>query len=364
MNLAIFGAQAIAFGTYEAIRNLYPKREISCFLVSEYGNNPTQLAGVPVCELKSYAEKVSQEEKKSIEILIATPENVMLEIETLLDAYGFFCHVRLTSSRFAQLMSFYNVKADSQMKYMPLSVLPIGYHKANLQVYMAKFYRDKPLLEAYPMPEWMTSIQVGAALCDERVAEVLDSDGEHISDKNVNYSELTALYWMWKNRLLFKSKDETTEFYGLSHYRRILDLSEDDILRLADNEVDVVLPYPMPYEPTMEEHHKRYLSDTDWDAVLRALQELQPEYAVCLSEVLEQKYLYNYNIIVARKEVLAEYCCWLFPILERVEELSEPKGCKRADRYMGYIAESLETIYFMLNKNRLHIVHTGCRFLI
>lgn len=364
MNLAIFGAQAIALGTYEAIHNLYPIRKISCFLVTVRGNNAEQLAGLPVYELKNYAEKLSQEEKQNIEILIATPETVMSDIESLLDEHGLFCHVRLTSSRFSQLMGFYNAAEGSQMEYIPLSALPVGYYKANMHVYMAKFYKDKPLLQEYHMPEWVTPIQVGSSLCTERVANILDCDGEHISEKNGNYSELTALYWMWKNRLVYKSADDLLEYYGLSHYRRILDLSEDDVLRLVDNDVDVVLPYPMPYEPTMEEHHKRYLKDADWDVVLKALQELEPSYAVLLPEVLEQKYLYNYNIIVARKEVLAEYCNWLFPILERLEELSVPKGCERADRYIGYIGETLETIYFMVNKDRLNIMHAGCRFFI
>ena len=154
------------------------------------------------------------------------------------------------------------------------------------------------------------------------------------------------------------------EYYGLSHYRRILELSEDDILRLEDNEVDAVLPYPMPYEPDIEEHHKRYLAEGDWKALLTALEELQPEYADAFPAVLRQQYLYNYNIILARKEVLADYCGWLFPILERVEQLSEPKGRERKDRYIGYMGETLETLYFMHNRNKLQLVYTGCRFLV
>lgn len=360
MNLVIYGAQAIALGTYEAVHNLYPVRKISCFLVSERGNNPTQLAGIPVLELKTYIENLSEDEKKNIEILIATPENVMSDIEALLDEYGLFCHVRLTSTRFAQLMSFHNV---CDKDFMPLSALPVGYHKANMHVFMAKFYKDKPLSTEYHMPEWITPIQVGSSLCTERVANILDSDGVNISGRNVNYSELTALYWMWKNRLIHKSPDDVMEYYGLSHYRRILELSEDDVLRLADNDVDVILPYPMPYEPDIEEHHKRYLKEEDWNAVLMALEEVQPSYAKKFGGVLKQKYLYNYNIIIARKKVLEEYCKWLFPILERVEELSIPKGMDRKDRYIGYIGETLETLYFMVNSDRLNIKHSGCKFL-
>lgn len=361
MNLVIFGAQAIALGTYEAIHNLYPSRKISCFLVSQLENNPEKLAGIPVLELKTFVEQFSEEEKQNIKILIATPENVMPDIEKSLDEQGLFCHVRITSSRFAKLMSFYNI---CNKKFMPLSALSVGYHTANMHVFMAKFYKDKQLNIEYPIPKWITQIQVGASLCKERVADILDCDGENISNKNVNYSELTALYWMWKNRLVCESVDDVMEYYGLCHYRRILELSEDDVLRLWDNDVDVVLPYPMPYEPNIEAHHRRYLKDEDWKAVLIALQELQPDYVRALSEILGQRYLYNYNIIVARKKVLEEYCSWLFPILERVEELSVPKGVSRADRYIGYVGETLLTIYFMYNKKRLNIVHSGCKFLI
>ena len=54
---------------------------------------------------------------------------------------------------------------------------------------------------------------------------------------------------------------------------------------------------------------------------------------------------------------------WL-PILERVEQLSEPKGWERKDRYIGYMGETLETLYFLHNQNCLNIMHTGCRFLV
>lgn len=361
MDLAIYGAQGIALGAYEAIHSLCPIRNIRCFLVTERGDNAEYLSGVPVLELNSFANSLSAEEKKAVKVLIATPENMMPAIETALDEHSLFCHVRLTSQRWAELMnSHYTCGRD----YMPLRALPVGYHRADMHVFMAKFHKDKPISGLCDRPEWIMPIQVGAALTSERVADILDCDGENISAKNGNYSELTALYWIWKNRLGGASSDSAeNEYYGLTHYRRILDLTEDDVLRLADNGVDVVLPYPMPYEPNIGEHHRRYLKEADWNAVKKALQEIHPESAKVLPKLMKEKYFYNYNIILARKEVLAEYCNWLFPVLERVEELSDPKGMDRADRYMGYIGETLETLYFMDRKEWLNIMHAGCRFL-
>lgn len=360
MNLAIYGAQAIALGACKAIHNIYPQRKITCFIVTKRGINTEILSGIPVLELEPYAAGLSETEKKNTEILIATPENVMPEIEQDLDRHGLHCHVRLTSMRFAELMGYHHV---CDKDFLPLAALPVGYHRAGMHMFMAKFYKDRALASACSLPEWVTPIQVGTILCEERVANIFDSDGENISGKNGNYSELTALYWMWKNRLSQKMSGDRNEFYGLSHYRRILELSEDDVLKLVDNDVDVVLPYPMPYEPDIEAHHKRYLKDADWKAMVAALRELHPEYAEKLPGILGQQYLYNYNIMLARKEVLADYCAWLFPILERTEDLSEPKGYDRQDRYIGYMGETLATLYFMSNKDRLNITHAGCRFL-
>lgn len=360
MDLIIYGAQAIALSAYEAIHNLYPARKIRCFLVTERGENEEVLAGLPVLELAAFSGDLSEAEKGKTEVLIATPENKMPEIERMLDECGFFCHVRLTSLRWAELIGFHCARSR---EYLPLKALPVGYHRANIHIFMAKFYKDRPLSEKFDLPKWVMPIQVGAALCKERVADILDCDGENISFKNGNYSELTALYWMWKNRLSKPSADEGHEYYGMAHYRRILELTEDDVLRLVDNEVDVVLPYPMSYEPDMGAHHRRYLKQEDWEAVQRAVLENNPEYSEIFPDILGQKCFYNYNIILARKEVLWEYCSWLFPILERVEQISIPKGTERADRYIGYVAETLETLYFMFHKDRLNILHTGCRFI-
>lgn len=357
MDLAIYGAQAIALGAYTAIHHLYPARRIRCFLVTSRAGNPECLAGIPVYELGMFSGMVPCGEKGDMEILIATPESVMGEIERALEELGFYCHVRLDSGRWAQIMGYYYACGKD---FPPLPSMPVGFHKADLRVYMAKFYKDKPLVGEYFIPEWMTAIQVGAALCSERVADVLDCEGDNISKKNGNYSELTGLYWIWKHGMAGGQDC----YYGLNHYRRVFLLDEDDLLRLVDNGLDAILPYPMPYEPNIEAHHKRYLKEGDWDALLQALRELQPEYAKAFPKILRQRYLYNYNIIVARWQVLAEYCSWLFPILERVEQLSVPQGNERSDRYIGYMGETLETLYFMHNKARLTIAHTGCKFLI
>lgn len=62
--------------------------------------------------------------------------------------------------------------------------------------------------------------------------------------------------------------------------------------------------------------------------------------------------------------MLDDYCSWLFPLLFRIEEINDPVGEKTSNRYIGYIGETLETLYFMYHKDKLKIAHSGCRFLI
>ena len=246
-------------------------------------------------------------------------------------------------------------------EYIPLSAYPVGCHKACLEVYKMSHYKDKALSTVWPDPSYIKKLQVGGALTDEKIAEFNDALDDNISDKNGNYSELTGLYWIWKNAV---PKLEDGSYCGLAHYRRMLELSEDDLLRLVDNDIDVVLPYPMSYEPNIEAHHLRYLSNSEWNAVLQAIEELQLDYADAFKDILKKGYFYNYNVILAKKGVLDDYCSWLFPLLFRIEEINDPNKEKEPNRYIGYVGETLETLYFMYNKNRLNIAHAGCRFLV
>ena len=80
MKLAIYGAQGYALGVYKAIKTLYPRRKISCFLVTCIDGNPSALGGIPVKTLAAYAGELSREEKRQVEILIATPDQVQPDI--------------------------------------------------------------------------------------------------------------------------------------------------------------------------------------------------------------------------------------------------------------------------------------------
>ena len=356
----IYGAQAIALGTYKALKVIEPEWEIECFVVSEMDNNASTLAGIPVLELSDYVSRLSLEEKETVNVLIATPEIVMPEILKGLNGVGLYNFIEVDSVYWADMQRRAFMKSS---EFIPLSSYDVGIERADVQVFKMMHNKASVLSSDYIFPEYVLDLQVGAVFSDVKFAEYTDDSYDNISEKNGNYSELTGLYWMWKNRIQNSYYGKEC-YFGLAHYRRFLEMSDDDLLRLKNNNIDVVLPYPMPYEPNIEEHHKRYITETEWSGVLQALEELEPEYAKEFNDILEQEYLFNYNVILAKSEVLNQYCSWLFPLLFRIEEINNPDGMKEANRYIGYVGETLETLYFMYNRDELKIAHTGCRFLV
>lgn len=358
MKLAMYGAKSLALGMYYAIRELYPEYMIQYFLVTSLQDNPSTLAGLPVKEIKDFSHEV---DKDKVYILIATPEDKHQEIAQQLKKYGFPNYICMDSRKESMLMEKYFLKIG---KFLSVHDLPIKKEKVTLEVFMARFYRDRILKKTYKIPFWIHPLQVGAGLTKTRVAGYLDNTGCNISEKNPNYCELTGLYWIWKNRLIAGLDVGDAEYYGLFHYRRILDISEEDLKRINGEAVDVILQFPTLHEPNIKEHHTRYIKESDWEAMFQALQELHPEYAKAFQEIFEQPYFYNYNLIIARKRILADYCGWLFPILEKTESLSGPRGWEREDRYIGYLGENLMTFYFLYHQKDLKIYHTGRLMLI
>ena len=360
--IALYGAGMVAVSVYYAIKGLYKNCRIITFVVSEKKGNPEEIDGIPVISLEELG-------RTNIKILVAVPENHHTAIEEELKKRNLKDYVCINSKMEAGLMERYYgwMNYTGQTTEFPiLHSYTKGVKKASLQVYMTKFYKDKPLQRKYEIPEWIRTIQAGAALTDIQISDVRDDTGDNISAKNVNYSELSAMYWVGKHetcretgRTGEESSCETETYLGLFHYRRVLDVTEGDLYRISGHNIDVILPFPTIHYPSINEHHKRYLRDSDWAAMVQALEETAPGYAQRLEEIFSQPYFYNYNMFIARKHIFKEYCDWVFPILKRVEEVSVPKGSERADRYLGYLGESLTTLFFMYHRKSYKIAHTG-----
>ena len=365
--IIIYGAKSIALGVSHAIQSLYPERTVLGFMVTSADENPRHLNGLPVMDIETCLQRYfcwkrpGSYKKDEVTILIGTPETVHSEIIGVLERYGFTNYVCIDWELEERLMDAYYARGG-QFRSLHDSV-DFGQRKKlqlcadGICVYRAKCHRDAKVINLDGERNWMHAVQAGASVTDIRVAEELDNEGENISEKNGNYCELTVLYWMWKNRINMEKDDSA--YYGLFQSRRLLNIKDTEIQWILEKAPDAILPFPTLHEPDIREHHERYIKEEDWNAMVQALYELQPDYAKAFGKLLRQPYFYNYNMIIAKKKVLQDYCGWLFPILERTESLSKPRGCDREDRYIGYLGESLMTLYFLYHAKQLKIFHTG-----
>lgn len=222
----------------------------------------------------------------------------------------------------------------------------------DIRIYQAKCHVDRPLANEAVLSACICPIQVGAALTDQSVADLKDNAGYNISHKNRDYCEMTATYYAWRN--------SEAAYKGLCHYRRVFELSSAQMETLFKcGETDVILPYPTIHLPNISRQHSRYVSEPEWQAMRRAVKELEPAYAVAFDSLFSDRYFYNFNMLVAKAAVFDDYAKWMFGILERTEEIIAEEGIITTKRYAGYLGENLTTLYFRRNRGRLKAVHTG-----
>lgn len=356
-------------------------------------NSPTEIDGIAVKNLSAWEQELQQLQNQQLlqdtkrtmilpkYYLIAVPEaHHQSIVETLCS--GNLAELSIEDSQMIlvtnklenELMEAYYSSLANCMTVPKLlqpserAISQISYQESDspIQIFQAKSHMDKPLYHSYAAEEqqkkygnvhqrYIYPIQAGAALTNQNVADLQDNTGENISAKNHNYCELTATYHAWKN--------SHAAYKGICHYRRIFDIDEKQMRTLLamENKWDVILPYPSVYYPNISKEHTRYVSESDWDAMLHALRETAPEYFAVYEKAVAdgEQFFNNFNMLIAKSAVFDDYCDFLFTVLERTEELTTPKGWERTDRFAGYLGENLTTIYFLKNRDKLKIAYTG-----
>ena len=155
-----------------------------------------------------------------------------------------------------------------------------------------------------------------------------DDTGENISALNPSFCELTCLYWGWKNI--------DTDYIGLVHYRRYFGrkrasdpfegiLTEReflDMIPLGKNGERVRLFVPKKrhyYIETLYSHyaHTHYASHLDKTRKIVGMQ--CPEYLMYYDRTLRQRSGHMFNMMIMDKQLLDDYCNWLFGILKELK---------------------------------------------
>lgn len=227
----------------------------------------------------------------------------------------------------------------------------------SVAIYVAVSGHDKPLRQSYSLAPYEKTILSGAAIRGHSLPETAAADnlGDNISCRNRQFSELTALYWLWKHA--------GEDIIGMVHYRRHFILPEDWVARMQENDVDVILPVPLYVAPNLEENYKARHDPTDWDYMMTCLKKRSIQECNEADEFF-QKGLYSpCNMFIMRKTVLDALCEWLFPILFAVAEHGGEKEDSYLNRYPGFLSERLMTFFFHKNREKHKVVYADKNFL-
>lgn len=187
-------------------------------------------------------------------------------------------------------------------------------------------------------------IHVGSANSQVELPIHRDDSGHHISEKNPFYSELTGLYWFWKN------KSQDYDVVVLNHYRRLF--LNDDLAYLSESDVatylsesDVLLPFKKHYPVSITQQYEIMHYKDDFDVLKSVLDAHYPTYDY-KTYWDKSNASFLYNMFGMKREHFDVAMAFVFNVLERVEEKVDISDYSpQQKRIFGFMAERLMSLY-------------------
>lgn len=177
-----------------------------------------------------------------------------------------------------------------------------------------------------------------------------DNTGNNISLKNPYFCELTGLYWAWKNLKV--------DYVGLAHYRRHFKgktKSKDKFEQvLSDKEInellrknDIILPKKRNYYiENLYSHYEHTLHIETLDITGEIIKEKYPKYSKEFDLLKKRTSAHMFNMFIMKKELMDEYCKWLFDILFELEKrIDTTKYDSFHARFYGRVSELLLDVW-------------------
>ncbi len=190
-----------------------------------------------------------------------------------------------------------------------------------------------------------------------------DNTQDSIAEKNPYYSELTGLYWIWKNvqadivglfhyRRFFNFKNDITKFHTFTKdFVRRYGITERNIEKILQT-YDIILPqktYLDPKHSSIYEHYRQFHYIEDLDIVLDVIKQRYPKmYEIADTFLKQEKQMHICNMMICSKALWDEYATWLFDILFEAEKAIQPTLSSRDSlqkRVYGFLSERLLNIF-------------------
>ena len=178
-----------------------------------------------------------------------------------------------------------------------------------------------------------------------------DNTGDNISSLNPFFCELTGLYWAWKNL--------DADYIGLVHYRRYFSGAHADkdnvvgsairceeLSPLLDGHTAFVPKKRRYYIETLESHYVHTHDAQHLEICREILRQKYPAYINAYDKVLKHRWGYMFNMMILKKDLLNDYCGWLFAILFPLFDRIDHENMSAFDkRFPGRISEILFNVW-------------------
>ncbi|AMC94012.1 exopolysaccharide biosynthesis protein [Erysipelothrix larvae] len=216
----------------------------------------------------------------------------------------------------------------------------------------------------YMMPndDLYLPIHVGKGNSNSEIGYMGDNSGDNISEKNPYYSELTGLYWAWKNL--------EVDYLGLVHYRRYFALKKsmsknpkdrmNSVLTLEQaksilDEFDGIVPKKRNYYvETLYSHYENTLHVEPLEITGMIIKEKYPEYFESFEKLKVWREGYMFNMMILKKDDMNRYLKWLFEILSDLEfRVDNSRYSPFHARFYGRISELLFNVWLDLENLNL-----------
>ncbi len=359
MNTYIFGAHSRARTLKEYLSVIYPELIIRAFLVDNDEENPDSVDGLPVIRIGGSKGQDACDFGPKDRVYIGTRGVSHHRITKHLTAIGFKDIIPVTVELDIKLRNEYLTRhfAGIGRLFEKIdSFRASGVNDKKPAVYVASSAFDLVLQDKHEPRSFERVIQVGCSLTDKRLEDAIyDNDGDNISEKNTQFCELTAMYWIWKH-----AKESIV---GLEHYRRFFLVGEELGNVMSTNDIDVILPTPLCVLPSLKGNYLLRHEPQPFEDMMEVLQKLYPDDFDTSVSFFDQKLYSPCNMLIARKEVFDRLCGWMFPILFEVAARNKTFDDRYQNRYPGFLSERLISLFFELHRDEYKVVYSDKNFL-
>ena len=416
--ILIYGAHLVALEYYRELCAEGIGEKVIGFAVCDIRDNPSHIDGLPVKNIKEYADHIADSE-----VVVAIPSKHHRDVEHALRELGFE-HIKKVSleelsvikgnrliDKYCSMLPFEISQSDNDPSWLDcyislehnkvkckfptlfylddISLIELSHdiskayqdeilgisdlssmkidHDINdncdvmnlMQVYMVFDKSVFHFVENMEYSSWIMPLLAGGR--KKEIAPKSFSDDEwadNISNNNCILAEMTGAYWIWKQ--VHKPK-----YKGLCHYRRHFMINEEFIRSMESSNIDVLLSTPrfVPGGIKGMFEAETPVKEAVFENMLSAIDDVAKNDRVPFEDYLDKNFYFPNNMVIADSKIYDNYCSWIFPILQRMMEIDlDTSYGHEKDRHIAYASELLTSYYFITKKNKMNIAYTDYKF--